>query len=151
MVANEDGAWPLPSFYFKAEIGSVGKIVCKEVSGLTVATRETEYRHDSSSRFQDTAVKMPGIKKTGNVSLKKGTFAKDGKVLDWLDKIKMGTIEREMVTISLPDQSGAPAMVWKLANAWPVKAAGFSMNPDGSEIAFEAIDLAHEGVTIENE
>lgn len=115
---------------------------------MTVEAREMEYRHGSSS--QAPAVKMPGIKKTGNISLKKGTFAKDGKVLDWLDKIKMGTIEREMVTISLPDQSGAPAMVWKLANAWPVKAAGFSINPDGSEIAFEAIDLAHEGVTIEN-
>lgn len=148
MVENENGVWPLPSFYFKAEIENLGEIVCREVSGLDVETQAIEYRHGSSS--QAPAIKMPGIKKTGNVSLKKGTFAKNGKVLEWFNKIKMGTIERKMVTISLPDQSGAPVMVWKLANAWPVKVAGVSLNPDGNETAFEAIDLAHEGVTIEN-
>ena len=30
----QDNVWPLPSFYFKVELGSLGEIAFKEVSGL---------------------------------------------------------------------------------------------------------------------
>ncbi len=93
---------------------------------------------------------MPGIKKYHDVELKKGVFVNDNKFFDWFAKIKLNTIKRLGVTISLLDEAGAPTMVWKLKNAWPSKITGVSLKSDGNEAAVESITLSHEGLTIEN-
>jgi phage tail-like protein len=41
-------------------------------------------------------------------------------------------------------------MTWKLANAWPTKITGTDLKSDASEVAVETLELAHEGLTIEN-
>lgn len=107
-----------------------------------------EYRHGNSPVFSN--IKMPGLKKTSNVSLKKGVFKSDNKYWDWFNEIKLNTIKRRSVTISLLDEEGSPTMVWKLINAWPTKITGVSLKSDGNEAAIETLDLAHEGLTIEN-
>lgn len=144
----QDHVWPLPSFYFKVKLGSVGEISFKEVSGLDAEAQIIEYRDGDSKQFS--TVKMPGIKKYSNVSLKKGVFAKDNKLFDWFNKIALNTIQREEVTISLLDEKGNPTMVWTLINAWPTKVTGVSLKSDGNEAAIESLDLAHEGLVIKN-
>ena len=62
----------------------------------------------------------------------------------------MNTIERIPVTISLLDEEGAPTMVWTLENAWPTKITGTDLKSDGNEAAIETIEIAHEGIKIEN-
>lgn len=99
---------------------------------------------------QFSTIKMPGIKKYSNVSLKKGVFIRDNKLFDWFNTINMNTIQRETVTISLLDEEGNPTMVWKLVNAWPTKVTGVSLKSDGNAIAIEQLELAHEGLTIKN-
>lgn len=145
---KQDNVWPLPSFYFKVKLGSVGEISFKEVSGLDAEAQIIEYRSGDSKQFS--TIKMPGIKKYSNVSLKKGVFAKDNKLFDWFNKITLNTIQREEVTISLLDEKGNPTMVWTLTNAWPTKVTGVSLKSDGNEAAIESLDLAHEGLTITN-
>ena len=54
------------------------------------------------------------------------------------------------VTISLLDEEGKATMVWKLANAWPTKISGTDLKADGNEVAVETLEIAHEGLTIEN-
>jgi len=93
---------------------------------------------------------MPGLKKSGNVTMKKGVYKGDNKFWDWFNEIKMNTIKRVPVTISLLDEEGAPTMVWTLANAWPTKITGTDLKSDGNEVAIETIEIVHEGVTIEN-
>ena len=93
---------------------------------------------------------MPGIKKYSNITMKKGVFAKDNKFWGWFNQIKMNTIKRIPITISLLDEEGAPTMVWKLTNAWPTKISGTDLKSDGNEVAVESIEIAHEGLTIEN-
>ncbi len=144
----QDNVWPLPAFYFKVEFEDLGEISFKEVSGLDIEAQVIEYRHGNSPEFS--TIKMPGIKKTSNVSLKKGVFKGDNKFFDWFTEIKLNTIKRRSVTISLLDEEGNPTMVWKLANAWPTKVTGVSLKSDGNEAAVESLDLAHEGLTIEN-
>ncbi len=144
----QDNVWPLPSFYFKVEIEEIGEISFKEVSGLNLETQVIEYRHGNSPDFS--TIKTPGIKKYNDVELKKGVFVKDNKFFDWFAKIKLNTIKRLGVTISLLDEAGAPTMVWKLKNAWPSKITGVSLKSDGNEAAVESITLSHEGLTIEN-
>ena len=95
-------------------------------------------------------VKMPGIKKYGNVTMKKGVFKSDNKFWDWFKEIKMNTIKRKPVTISLLDEEGNPTMVWTLTNAWPSKITGTDLKSDGNEVAVESIEVVHEGLEIAN-
>ncbi len=93
---------------------------------------------------------MPGIARTGNVTLKKGVFVNDNNFWEWYDAIKMNTIKRETVTIQLLDERGNPTMTWTLSNAWPTKITNTDMNSDTNEVAVETLELSHEGLTIKN-
>ena len=57
---------------------------------------------------------------------------------------------RLSVTISLLDEARKPTMIWTLTNAWPTKICGTDLKSDGNEVAIESIEVAHEGLKIEN-
>jgi len=145
--AQSTSVWPISKFYFQVKWDSE-VMSFQEVSGLDVEAQIIEYRSGDSPVFS--TVKMPGIQKSGNVTMKKGVFKSDNKFWDWFNKIKMNTIARVPVTISLLDEAGAPTMVWTLANAWPTKITGTDLKSDGNEAAIETIEIAHEGLTIAN-
>lgn len=86
----------------------------------------------------------------GNVTLKKGVFVNDNRYWDWLSQIEMNVIKRVPVTISLLDETGSATMVWTLNNAWPTRISGTDLRSDGSEVAVETLEIAHEGITIAN-
>lgn len=137
--------WPLPKFRFSVNIdGSLMSF--QEVSGLDTETQVIEYRAGDSKTFSTT--KLPGIRKFGNVTLKRGVFAKDSALFDWYTRIKINVIQRSTVTITLLDESGAPAMAWTLSNAWPTKVTGTHLKSDGNELAVDTLELAHEGLVI---
>ncbi len=139
--------WPMPKFYFQVKWDSQ-VMSFQEISGLDVQSEEIKYRHGDSPEFS--VIKMPGMKKVGNVTMKKGVFKSDNKFWDWFNQIKMNTIKRLPVTISLLDETGAPTMVWTLANAWPTKITGTDLKAEGNEVAIETIEIVHEGLTIAN-
>lgn len=144
---KQDNTWPLPKFYFQVKIGDT-EAAFQEVTGLDIEAQIIEYRHGNNKGFP--TFKMPGIKKQGNVTLKKGIFVKDNSFWDWFSQIKMNTIKRNTIVISLLDEGGNPTMVWTLNNAHPVKITGTDMKSDGNEVAVETIEIAHEGLRIEN-
>lgn len=139
-------AWPLPSFYFKVSVTDVGDISCSEVSGLETEYDMIEYRAGDSPIF--TKQKMPGMRKTSDVTLKKGIFKDDKAMWNWINSIKLNTIKRATVTISLLDESGSPVKTWELANAWPKKITVEGFKADSNTAAIETLILAHEGVTV---
>jgi phage tail-like protein len=145
----QDNIWPLPKFYFTVDLGSQdGTTSFQEISGLEVETQPIEYRHGDSPVFS--TIKMPGIAKFGNVTMKKGTFVNDNNFWTWYNAIKMNTIKRETVVIQLLDEAGSPTMTWTLSNAWPTKISGTDLKSDSNEVAVESIELAHEGIVIAN-
>lgn len=139
--------WPLPKFHFQVKWDSA-VMSFEEVSGLDAEAQPIEYRHGDSPVFS--AIKMPGLKKYGNVTMKKGVFKSDNKFWDWFNQIKMNTIKRVPVTISLLDEEGKPTMVWTLTNAWPTKVTGTDLKAEGNEVAIDTIEIAHEGLAIAN-
>lgn len=144
---QSQASWPMPKFNFRVEWNSV-VMSFQEVSGLDIEAQPLEYRHGNDPTFS--AIKMPGIKKYSDVTMKKGVFKSDNKFWDWFNEIKMNTAKRVPVTISLLDENGAPTMVWTLANAWPTKITGTDLKSDGNEVAVETIVIAHDGLTIAN-
>ncbi|MBV2128304.1 phage tail protein [Arsukibacterium indicum] len=145
-------AWPLPTFCFEVKWDSA-VMAFQEVSGLDVEAQIIEYRagqpgQESSPLFS--TPKMPGLNKSGNVTLKNGVYKSDNKFRDWFSQIKMNTIKRQPVTISLLDEAGNATMVWTLTNAWPSKITGTDLKSDDMEVVIEALEVVHEGISIDN-
>ena len=140
----EDGStqsaniWPLPKFHFEVK-WDTNVMSFQEVSGLDIQSEEIKYRAGDSKVFG--VVKMPGMMKFGNVTMKKGVFKGDNKFWDWLNQIKLNTIKRVPVTISLLDESSAPTMVWTLNNAWPTKISSTDLKAESNEVAIESIEI----------
>ena len=139
--------WPMPKFYFQVKWDSQ-VMSFQEVSGLDIQSEEIKYRHGDSPEFS--VIKMPGMKKVGNITMKKGISKGDNKFWDWFKQIKMNTIKRLPVTISLLDEGGKATMVWTLTNAWPTKITGTDLKSEGNEVAIESMEIVHEGITISN-
>jgi phage tail-like protein len=91
---------------------------------------------------------MPGLKKYGNVTLKKGMFIGDSNLWAKYKLTKMNTNKRATITISLLDETQAVAMSWTLTNAFAAKITVTDMKSDGNEVAVESLELAHEGLDI---
>jgi len=144
-AAQSAATWPLVKFQFSVKIGS-DELFFQEVTGLSSETQVIEYRAGNSQAYS--TVKMPGIKKFGNITLKKGIFKDDKKMWTMYNAIKMNTIERVTVVISLLDEANAVAMSWNLTNAFPCKMTVTDMKSDANEAAVETMELAHEGLSI---
>jgi len=140
--------YPLPKFHFQVEWGGAS-IGFTEVSGLDVQTDPIEYRDGASPEY--TKIKMPGMQKYSNVTLKRGTFQGDNDFFVWWNTVALNTIERRNVTISLLNENHEPVVVWKVKNAWPIKVQSTDLKADGNEVAIETIELAHEGLVIQND
>ena len=140
--------YPIPKFHFQVEWGGT-KIGFTEVSGLDITTEVVEYRDGASPEYSK--IKMPGQRKYSNITMKRGTFAGDNEFYDWFNTVSLNKIERRDLTISLLNENHDPVVVWKVKNAWPTKITPTDLKSDGSDVAVETLELAHEGLTIQNE
>lgn len=139
--------YPLPVFHFQVEWGGKN-LAFSEVSGLNSESQVIEYRDGLSPEFN--MIKMPGLKKFSNVTLKRGIVPADNDFFDWINTTKMNVPDRRDLIISLLNENHTPVMTWKIKQAWPVKVDGPSLKATGNEVAIESIELAHEGLSVEN-
>ena len=142
----QNNIWPLPKFYFSVTLGDDTSVSFQEVDGLDSERQPIEYRHGNSPVFFP--IKMPGLGRVGNVTLRKGVFVNDNKFWDWYNEIRLNTIARRTVTISLLDETANPKMTWTLNNAWPTKITGTDLKSEGNEVAVESIELAYETLVV---
>ncbi|MEM7256651.1 MAG: phage tail protein [Pseudomonadota bacterium] len=145
--AQSAHVWPLPKFYFEVKWDS-SVAFFQAVDGLDVENETIDYRQGDSHGFSK--IKMPGMREHSSVTLKRGVLTNDNKVWDWVNEVKMNTIKRNDVAISLLDENGAPTMVWTLINAFPSKIATTDLKAESNEVAVESIDIQHEGIMISN-
>ena len=140
--------YPIPKFHFRVEWGGV-RIGFTEVTGLTIENEVIEYREGNSPEYNK--IKMPGLHKYGNITLKRGIFTSDNDYFTWLNSVKLNTIERRDLLISLLNENHEPVVSYKVKEAWPVKIQAPDLKSDANEVAIESIELAHEGLIIQND
>jgi phage tail-like protein len=138
--------YPLPKFHFQVEWAGA-RIGFTEITGLTLETEVIEYREGNSPEYNK--IKMPGLHKFSNITMKRGTFAGDNDYYLWYNTVKLNTIERRNIIISLLNENHQPVVVWNVKSAWPVKVQSADLKSDANEAAIESIEVAHEGLTIE--
>lgn len=146
---KEGSTWPMPKFRFDVDFGTeLTGISFQEVSGMDKEVQVIEYRASNNPLFS--TIKMPGIVKYGNVTMKRGIFVGDNTFWEWMAEITMNTIARRTVIIRLLNESGKVTMQWSLANAWPTKITSTDLKSDGNEVAVDTIEIAYESLTITN-
>jgi phage tail-like protein len=141
MADNAKNTYPLLGFRFSVTVGTMDNIRFSEASGLTQECQVIEYR-DTLMNKKDALMKIPGLRKWNNITLKRGIINDSNKniFLDWLEKL-----DRRDIKISLVDETGNPLISWSVQGAFPVKVEGPQLKASGNEIAIESIEIAHEG------
>lgn len=136
-------AYPHGKFRYKLEIDGLEAGGFSEVTGFDATIDVIEYREGD---MVQTPMKIPGLKKYGNITLKQGLA--DSMVLyDWIITGVNGAVDRKTITITLLDEEEAPAASWQVINAWPMKYTAPDFNATSSEAAIESLEIAHEGMT----
>ncbi len=135
--------YPHGKFRYKVEIDGLDAGGFSEVSGFDASIDVIEYREGD---MVQTPMKIPGLKKYGNITLKQGLA--DSMVLyEWVIAGVNGAVDRKTITITLLDEEEAPAASWQVINAWPTKYTAPDFNATSSEVAIETLEIAHEGMT----
>jgi phage tail-like protein len=140
--------YPLPVFHFTVQWGGT-RVGFSEVTGLTQENQAIEYRDGSFPEYS--SIKMAGLRKFSNLTLKRGVVKGDNEFAAWLATVKLNTVERRDLVVSLLNEEHSPVMTWKVHNAFPVKVEGPQLKASGNEVAIESIELAHEGLEVQNE
>ena len=140
--------YPIPVFHFTVEWGG-SRAGFSEVTGLTQENQPIEYRDGAFPEYS--SIKMPGLRKFSNVTLKRGIVKSDNQFFKWQSTVKLNTVERRDLIINLLNEEHQPVMVWKVMRAFPVKVEGPQLKATGNEVAIESIEVAHEGLEVQND
>lgn len=136
-------AYPYGKFRYRVEIDGLDAGGFSEVTGFDASIDVMEYREGD---MVQAPYKIPGLKKYGNITLKKGLT--DSLVMyEWLITGVDGPVDRKTITITSLDESEQPVASWQVINAWPVKYTAPDFNATSSEVAIETVEIAHEGMT----
>ena len=142
---------PWGGFNFHVEISGEHGIKARfaEASGLKGDVGEFEIKEGG---VNDRTHRFPGRVTWGPITLKRGVD-KDRAFYDWWRQVvenKKGsgkkTLRRSVRIVQL-DEDMSTVRTWTLVNAWPKSWEGPAFNSGGSELAFEAVVLNHDGVT----
>ena len=134
---------PYGKFRYKVEIDGLEAGGFSEASGFDASIDVIEYREGD---MVQTPLKLPGLKKYGNITLKQGVA--DSMVMyEWMIAGVEGEVERKTITITILDETETATASWQVINAWPAKYTAPDFNATSSKVAIETLEIAHEGMT----
>ncbi len=136
-------AYPHGKFRYMVEVQGMELGGFSEVSGFDATIDVIEYREGDKVQ---TPMKLPGLKKYGNITLRQGVADKDA-LYQWMATGFEKDVNRQTLTITLLDINGEAAASWQVINAWPTKYTAPDFNATSSEVAVESLEIAHEGMT----
>ena len=91
--------------------------------------------------------KLPGLRKYGNITLKRG-FTQDKELWQWRKTTIDGLTERRSGSIILLDESREEVLRWNFVAGWVSKWEGPALNAATNEAAIESLEIAHEGLEL---
>ena len=147
-VEEIKNTYPLPSYHYRVEIDGMDPVAFSEISGLSINRQTLSYK-DGLSCIQG-AKHMPGMVSDLKITMKKGIIKGDSRLYTWINSIRITTVEKKNITVSLMDEKGeAPVVTWKIRNAFPVKLDAPSFNASTNAVAVESLELMADDLKIE--
>lgn len=142
-MANGDRVDPYRNFNFKVEIDGITQGAFAECSGFGSSNDPIEYREGSD---RTTVRKLPGLTKHNNIVLKWG-LTDSRELYTWFRDVTKGKVARKNGSIVLMDLDGTTEKVrWDFVQGWPTKWDGPDFNAEGTDVAVETLEIAHEGI-----
>jgi phage tail-like protein len=132
---------PYGGFNFLVEIDGITQAAFHEVSGLDSTIDVIEHREGGDN---GTPRKLPGLTKHSNITLRWG-LTDSAELYGWHRDAVNGNLQRKSGSIVLLDRQRIERARWNFVGAWPAKWTGPSLNAESSDVAIEALELAHEG------
>ncbi len=154
--------YPLTKMNFLVTVSEIsGTAAFSEVTGVESSVDVIEFRQGNSGSLAP--VKIPGLVKHGNVTLRMGYIIESG-FKTWIQECvseTRGALPRYDVTIELIDTNPhAPTAtvtatstehrVWTLTNAWVAKYNAPDLDAKNSDVAIESVEIAYEELVIPN-
>lgn len=133
---------PLMSFRFLVEIDGIVTAHASEVTGLQIETETEPYEEGGVNDFVH---QLPKRTKYQHITLKRGITDRD-ELWRWYQEVISGDFKRKNGAIVLMDVTGEGKWRWNFEKAYPVKWTGPDLKADSNSIAFEAVELAHNGI-----
>ncbi|MCE9670510.1 phage tail protein [Myxococcus stipitatus] len=137
---------PYGAFNFEISFGGDSFGGFSDVSGLNTEFTMAEYREGTDPKNH--VRKVPGIYKTGDVTLKRGLIA-SRVIWEWIEAVRATGVtgRKEFVLITLMDETRTPVQSWKLFNVTPMKYTGPTLAAKGGgDVAMEELVLSAEDV-----
>lgn len=135
---------PYLGYNFLVEVEGILVGGFREVRGLEASIEVKEYAEGGENGYLH---KLPGETRYPNLVLSRGLTDLDTMWV-WFNDVSQGVIKRQNISILLMDQERLPAMWWDVRDALPVKWTGPQLQAaSGTEVATEAIELVHRGIT----
>lgn len=138
-------AYPYKKYNYVIAIDGITQAGFSGISAADTEVQPIEYREGNAKKM--TAGKLSGLVKYSNVTLKWGT-SDSVEFTSWIKKCEGGETERKKVTIQLMDDTNTEVKAqWELDDAWPTKYTAPDFKAVDNEVAYESIELCHEGLT----
>lgn len=134
---------PYLSFRFRAEIDSLVVSGFNEVTGLTFETNVETFR-EGGVNAQEWQLAGP-TKFPSKLVLKRGLADADA-LWSWYQDVMNGRIRRKNVTIILLNYADEEKWRWVFLKACPVKWTGPEFRAHTAAVAFESVELVHQGL-----
>ncbi|MEV0290695.1 phage tail protein [Kribbella sp. NPDC050820] len=135
---------PYTAFNFTLTIDGVQVGGFSEISGVNNENDKIDYREGAEG---PTVRKLPGLKKFGDITLKRG-YTTDDALWQWRKTVLDGKTVRHDGAIQLNDESNNKALRWEFTAAWPSKYSAPAFNAKTNEVAIEELVLQVENLVL---
>lgn len=142
MTETGKKVYPYLSFRFRVEIEKIEVAQVSEVTGLQF---ETEIETYEEGGVNDYVHQLPKKTKYPRIILKRGITDMDG-FWKWYQEVVSGTFARRNISVILMDVTGKDKWRWNFSQAYPVKWTGSELKAESNTVAFESIELVHNGM-----
>ena len=133
---------PLAAFCFSVTIDGVADLGrWTKCDGLTVEYDVHEYKEGGQNGYVH---RLPGRAKYQNIKLTRYVDPASTAVAAWMASIQ-AAVKRQTAQIAILDPVGSPIAVYDLADVFPVRWTGPSLDVGSNSAATETLELAHNG------
>lgn len=135
---------PLAGFRFLIQVNQLQIGGFTEVSGLQAETKYETYTEGGQNGFVHY---FPTRREYPPLVLKRGLMMAQG-LWDWYNGFTVGKIQPLDGSIMMANTDYSQLMVWNFIQAYPVKWVGPQLSSSQNNVAFESVELVHQGLSV---
>jgi phage tail-like protein len=152
MADPSEAPYPYLNFLFRLTLQGTEVAACSECTGLSLEVGTEDYHEGGENRF---VWKFPVGGQVPNLVLKRGLIRDATELSTWFEHyLEVGTVELrdgQVALLSSTAPNAKAARVWAFTHGYPVKWTGPDLNAIQAGVAFETLEIVHQGVRLKKD